>query len=183
MPVGTTDQSLSGALGIPDSTTAIIIIAVVCCIAGTSLVWMIIICKSRRHRHSRATSRQMSLRPCDLDQRKNSGNSATQQPMLLLNPNCKLGGVDRDFVPIVASSRQVDVESPLSLPPTDESRNNANWDSSSERDSGTGDSKKSSENVDAEKEMVELDPDEERAQAEVGLDSILTNQVRQVRSE
>ena len=100
--------------------------------------------------------------------------------MLLLNPNCKLGGVDRDFVPIVANSRQVDVESPLSLPPTDESRNNANWDSSSERDSGTGDSKKSSETVDAEKEMVELDPDEERAQAEVGLDSILTNQVRQV---
>ena len=100
--------------------------------------------------------------------------------MLLLNPSCKLGGVGRDFIPNVDNSRQVDVESPLSLPPTDESRNNANWDSSSERDSGTGDSKKSSENVDTvdvEKEMVELDQDEERAQAEVGLDSILTNQV------
>ncbi len=68
--------------------------------------------------------------------------------MLILNPNCKLGG-DREFLPIVDPVRESDVESPLSLPPSDESRNNQNWDSSSERDSGTGDSKKSSENVDA----------------------------------
>ena len=67
--------------------------------------------------------------------------------MLVLNPNCKLGG-DREFLPIVDRVRESDVESPLSLPPSDESRNNQNWDSSSERDSGTGDSKKSSENVD-----------------------------------
>ena len=140
-------SSDSGTFGLPDRTTAIIIIAVVICILGTSLVWMIIICKSRRRRRQRhASSRHPSLRPNDLDDRKNSGNSGTQQPMLILNPHCKLG--DREFIPIVDAVREADVESPLSLPPSDESRNNQNWDSASERDSGTGDSKKSSEHVD-----------------------------------
>jgi hypothetical protein len=157
-------SSDSGTLGLPDRTTAIIIIAVIICIAGTSLVWMIIICKARRRRQQRqASSRHPSLRPNVLDERKNSGNSANQQPMLILNPHCKLG--DRDFIPVVDPVREADVESPLSLPPSDESRNNQNWDSASERDSGTGDSKKSSENVDATEET-----------GAAKMDSVLSNQ-------
>ena len=135
------------SFGLLDRTTSIIIIAVVLCIAGTSLAWMIFICKTRR-RHRRESSRHSSLRPTDFDVRKNSGSSGNQQqqPMLILNPNCKLS--DREFIPILEQTREPEGESPFSNPPTDESQNNENWDSASERDSGTGDSKKSSENVD-----------------------------------
>ena len=150
----------SDSFGLLDRTTSIIIIAVVLCIAGTSLAWMIFICKTRR-RHRHESSRHSSLRPTDFDVRKNSGSSGNQQqPMLILNPHCKLG--DREFIPILDQAREPEVESPFSNPPTDESQNNENWDSASERDSGTGDSKKSSENVD----------DVDIGKTEAGLESV-----------
>ena len=115
---------------------------------------MIFICKTRRRRQRHDDSRRSSFRPTDFDVRKNSGSSGhpQQQPLLILNPHCKLN--DREFIPILDRVQEPDVESPLSLPPSDESQNNQNWDSASERDSGTGDSKKSSENVDDEADVA-----------------------------
>jgi hypothetical protein len=112
-------SSDSGFVGFPDRTTSIIIIAVVICIAGTSLVWMVVICKTRR-RQRHGASRHASLRPGDdFDVRKNSGNSSNLQPMIV--PACRLA--DREFVHAGERASQPEVDSPLSLPPSDESHN------------------------------------------------------------
>jgi len=115
-------------LVVSDPTTGIIVVAVVCCVVGTSLVWVFIIYHTRRRSNSR-----------DWDEDKRSGprieggmTSLGESGLPLLSPGDE-STLTKRFPVVDPSVTALANRKPLPIPD----------DSASERDSGTGDSKRS----------------------------------------